>query len=186
MIAVMTKAELRREMRERLRTVGAEREEKSRAIVAAITAHPAFVHSRCIALFSPLLSEPDVELLWEGEARSFCYPRIGGEGIEFAEVQIQDHLSPAAWHARIREPLHASARIISPVEIDVILVPGLAFTRAGQRLGRGGGYYDRFLARLPESTTKLGVCFEVQIVETLPAELHDQNVDAVITERAVV
>jgi 5-formyltetrahydrofolate cyclo-ligase len=185
MIVVMTKAELRREMRERLRSIGAEREEKSRAIAGAIMAHPAFARSRRIALFSPLLSEPDVELLWKVEARGFCYPRIGGEEIEFAEVQIQDHLSPAVWHARIREPLHARARIISPAEIDLILVPGLAFTRAGQRLGRGGGFYDRFLARLSASTTKLGICFEQQIVETLPAEPHDQNVDAVITEGAV-
>ena len=80
----MTKDELRREMRRRLRTLDA-REEKSRAITEAVAAHPAFVRSGRVALFAPLPSEPDIEGLWEKGAREFCYPRIIDETIEFVD-----------------------------------------------------------------------------------------------------
>ena len=73
--------------------------------------------------------------------------------------------------------------MVDPGAVDVILVPGLAFTRAGQRLGRGGGFYDRLLARLPAVTWKIGVCFEVQISDAVPSEPHDVTVDCVMTER---
>ncbi len=182
----MTKADLRREMRQRLRALGPERDEKSRALVAAIAAHPAFLRSRHIAIFSPLPSEPDVEMLWETGRGGFCYPRIAGDEIEFVTVVDRDHLWPAAWNPQVREPASADARIVPPAKIGLLLVPGLAFTRDGQRLGRGGGFYDRFLPRLPAGATKLGICFDLQMVEALPVESHDWRVDAVVTERGLL
>ncbi len=62
--------------------------------------------------------------------------------------------------------------------IDAVLVPGVAFTKDGRRLGRGRGYYDRFLKRL-EGVYKRGVCFPYQIVEDIPTEIHDIKVDYV-------
>ena len=182
----MTKDELRREMRRRLRTLGDTRAEKSRAIVETVAAHPDFLRSDRVALFAPLPSEPDIEGLWAKGARGFCYPRVTGETIEFVNVPKLAALTPAAWNPTVREPAFEDARIISPDEIELILVPGLAFTRDGQRLGRGGGFYDRFLSRLPGSTCKLGVCFDQQIVASLPAEAHDQLVDAVATESGLI
>ncbi len=178
----MTKTELRREMRLRLRTLGATRAEKSCAITAAIAEHPAFLRGRLIALFAPLPSEPDIEGLWQKKTRGFCYPRVVGDEIEFVEVHTLDELVPSAWNSTVREPAQPGARIVPPSEIELILVPGLAFTRDGLRLGRGGGFYDRFLARLPTSAMKLGVCFDLQIVSELPTEPHDQHLPAVITE----
>jgi 5-formyltetrahydrofolate cyclo-ligase len=182
----MTKADLRREMRRRLQSLGAERAEKSRAIVAAIAAHPAFVRSEQVALFAPLPGEPDIEELWKSDPRIFHYPRVAGEQIEFVPVARRNDLVPSAWNARVREPAETVTGIIVPADIKLILVPGLAFTRDGQRLGRGGGFYDRFLAQLPAHAVKLGVCFDLQMVAELPAELHDQRVDAVITESGLV
>ena len=181
----MTKDELRREMRRRLRTLDG-RTEKSRAITEAVVAHPAFVRSARVALFAPLPSEPDIEALWEEGSRSFCYPRVVGSEIEFVEVRSLADLTPSPWHPGVREVACHEARIIVPSELGLILVPGLAFTRDGHRLGRGGGFYDRFLSRLPASTSKLGVCFDRQIVESLPAESHDQLVDAVATESGLI
>jgi 5-formyltetrahydrofolate cyclo-ligase len=177
----MTKNELRREMRRRLRTLDA-RAEKSRAITEAVAAHPAFTRSDRVALFAPLPGEPNIEGLWEKGARGFCCPRVVDGAIEFVDVRILADLTPSAWNPAVREPSFTEARIIAPAEIELILVPGLAFTRDGHRLGRGGGFYDRFLARLPASTFKLGVCFDLQIVGSLPTEAHDQRVDAVVTE----
>jgi 5-formyltetrahydrofolate cyclo-ligase len=69
---------------------------------------------------------------------------------------------------------------VSVSSIDCILVPGLAFTSCGRRLGRGGGYYDRTLAEIAPQALALGVCFSLQMVETLPAESHDQSVHYVL------
>lgn len=63
---------------------------------------------------------------------------------------------------------------------DVTIVPGLAFTRTGERLGQGGGYYDRYLAQHP-ATYKIGLCFNEQVVDTLPGDEHDILMDEVVT-----
>lgn len=181
----MTKVELRRAMRPRLIMSDAERAARSLAIAAVVAAHPAYAAADRVALFSPLASEPDVELLWREGVHRFCYPRTGAQEMEFVEVPHPDHLGAAAWHPHIREPA-SDARIVESAEIALILVPGMAFTASGHRLGRGGGYYDRFLARLPGSAVKLGVCFARQLVDDLPFELHDQRVDAVVTENGLI
>lgn len=63
---------------------------------------------------------------------------------------------------------------------DTVIVPGLGFTRDGDRLGRGGGYYDRFLSSIPDGVLTVGVCFSCQIRESLPADGHDVRVNEVM------
>jgi len=65
---------------------------------------------------------------------------------------------------------------------DVVIVPGVAFTVDGDRLGQGGGWYDRFLAELAPEVTTIGVGFELQLLERLPVEPHDVRLDHVVTE----
>ena len=177
----MTKTELRHEMRARLKTLGGARVEKTRAFVSALAQHPAFLAAKTVALFAPLPSEPDIEPLWEAATRRFCYPRVAGPLIEFVAVRHPEDLTPAAWNPLLREPA-ATAPIIAPTDLDLILVPGLAFTRDGHRLGHGGGYYDRLLAARAPRTVTIGICFDLQIVADLPCEPHDQRVDAIVTE----
>jgi len=74
---------------------------------------------------------------------------------------------------------------LHPTEVDLVLVPGLAFDRTGRRLGRGGGHYDRFLPRLRPDCRRIGLCFEGQLVDAVPVEPWDQSVDAVATESGV-
>ena len=69
---------------------------------------------------------------------------------------------------------------------DVVIVPGLAFTAAGDRLGQGGGWYDRFLADVRPGCRTIGVGFVEQIVDTLPVEVHDIRLDHVVTEAGYV
>lgn len=71
---------------------------------------------------------------------------------------------------------------VDPSWPDVVIVPGVAFTVAGDRLGQGGGWYDRFLAELPPGVTTIGVGFDLQLVERLPVEQHDVRLDHVVTE----
>ncbi len=68
--------------------------------------------------------------------------------------------------------------------LDLVIVPGVAFDRQGRRLGRGGGYFDRFLARIPASVPRVGLAFRFQVVKSLPRESHDQPVSRVITEKS--
>ncbi|MSQ66608.1 MAG: 5-formyltetrahydrofolate cyclo-ligase [Gammaproteobacteria bacterium] len=70
-------------------------------------------------------------------------------------------------------------------QVDCVLVPGLAYTPAGRRLGYGGGYYDRWLALQP-TARRIGLCFEHQLLEDLPNQPHDEVVDYVITEKRVL
>lgn len=72
--------------------------------------------------------------------------------------------------------------IADPGSIDVVIVPGLAFTAHGHRLGQGGGWYDRFLPRLRADATIVGVGFAPQIVDELPTEPHDVRMDRVVTD----
>lgn len=69
---------------------------------------------------------------------------------------------------------------VDPSWPDVIIVPGLAFTTAGQRVGQGGGWYDRFLSMIRPDSTTIGVCFEPQILESVPTEDHDIALHVVI------
>jgi len=75
---------------------------------------------------------------------------------------------------------------IDPTWPDVVVVPGLAFTTDGDRLGQGGGWYDRFLSQVRSDCTSIGVCFAEQIVDALPVEAHDVVVDHVVTDRGVL
>jgi 5-formyltetrahydrofolate cyclo-ligase len=79
---------------------------------------------------------------------------------------------------RLREPVAGEEVPLS--HIDCLIVPGLAFTKAGARLGRGGGYYDRVLASIDSNTVTVGVCFEFQVLEALPVESHDLSVQRVL------
>ncbi len=79
-------------------------------------------------------------------------------------------------------PELAAASTVPLSAVDLLLVPAVAFTRAGARLGRGGGFYDRLLAQKGPGTKAWGVCFEMQIVEAIPCEPHDREVDAIVTE----
>jgi 5-formyltetrahydrofolate cyclo-ligase len=79
----------------------------------------------------------------------------------------------------LRSP-RAPVEIIDLDRLDVVLVPGVAFTTTGHRLGRGGGYYDRLLGELPDRVRRVGVCHALQVVPTLPVEPHDARIDDLI------
>ena len=101
-------------------------------------------------------------------------PRIEGEEMNFYD--ISEGLEKGSFD--IMEP--TSNTPIEPSEIDVMIVPGVAFTRQGARLGRGKGFYDKYLSHSGFRAYTIGVCFPCQIVESLPTEPHDKTLDKVI------
>ena len=98
-------------------------------------------------------------------------PRWNGETYELAVLKGLDEAHLRQGPMGILEPVEAE--IVSPVEVEVWLVPGLAFTRNGKRLGYGGGWYDRLLAAAPKGSLKLCIAHAFQVVDDLPSEAHD-------------
>ena len=92
-------------------------------------------------------------------------------------------LTPGPWG--IREPDPRRCPPVRPGDVDLVLVPGVAFDAGGGRLGYGGGYYDRLLGTCAEATTLVAAAFEVQMVERVPMGPGDRRVDLVVTERGV-
>lgn len=86
----------------------------------------------------------------------------------------------------ILAPLEEYERIISPEIIDLVLVPGLAFNRKGYRVGYGGGYYDSFFARMKRPAIKIGICFDMQLIEKAPVGYYDVPVDYILTENEFI
>lgn len=91
-----------------------------------------------------------------------------------------DDLEPGAYG--IPEPKSSRIRPFSPENLDLVMVPGVAFDPQGNRLGYGGGYYDRFFPLLKKSTPLVGLAFELQVVPEVPVEQWDRRIDMLVTE----
>ena len=110
---------------------------------------------------------------------------LRGSDLGIARVRNLDADLAPGWRG-VREPAPAQRRPARVDRVDVFVVPGVGFDRAGARLGYGGGHFDRLLARAGPNATLIGVGFAVQIVDELPLEPHDVRVDYVITEAGVI
>ena len=124
-------------------------------------------------------------LLLRGQ-RVVC-PRVLGRG-RLAHLEVTEIDSLVEGPMGLREPDAGRADPVDLAEVDVMLVPALAFDRRGIRLGYGGGYYDRAITELRARghATTIGVGFEAQLVDELPREAHDQPVDLVVTETRTI
>lgn len=111
---------------------------------------------------------------WNGRKRFFL-PRVNGVNLDILPYD-ESRLELGSFH--IEEP--TGNDLVDPSEIDLIVVPAVAYDRRGNRLGRGKGFYDRLLAEA--RATKIGVGYEFQLVDDLPAEPHDVPMDYVITQ----
>lgn len=137
-----------------------------------------------VMLYAPLADELDVRPLTDqllAQNVRICLPRVNWDRshIEPALITDPDRDLEPGERGVARPRRHAPAVPLD--ELQVVVVPGLGFDRVGGRLGRGGGFYDRFLARLPAGVAKLGICFDEQIIPLVPMETHDARVDALAT-----
>lgn len=86
----------------------------------------------------------------------------------------------------ILEPKQERIIPVSPKVIDLILVPGVAFDKRGYRIGYGAGYYDRFLSSLNHKFTAIGLSYEIQLIDELPYDKHDWQLDYIVTEKRII
>lgn len=145
-----------------------------------IEAHPHFQQAQGVLLFSPLPDEPDISalILRHAGSKKIFLPRVTGSStMEACRLEDEADLHVGAFH--ILEPQGPPLQCCTI--IDLVIVPGMAFDAEGFRLGRGRGYYDRFLSRPDMSQAyKLGICFPIQDLTSLPHDEWDARMDEVI------
>jgi 5,10-methenyltetrahydrofolate synthetase len=180
------KAEIRREvLAARDALTAASRADLSARIGAKLLALDDWRRASCVLAYMSFGSEFDTGALLEdlhASGRRICLPRLDRETrslkIHYVE-NLGDDLQSGVWG--IREPRVGSPRA-ELAQIDLVLVPGVAFSPACGRLGYGAGYYDRLIASLPVRPPLLAAAFELQIRGEIPMLPHDQHVDVVVTE----
>ena len=137
--------------------------------------------------FAPLGSEPDISDFLEKKRDQGCrilLPRPALEAGALDAVPLDGPISELRRDAMgVRVP--SEGHPIPLEEVEFVLVPGVMFDTWGQRLGRGGGYYDRLLARLPNARL-VGICFDCCIGDRVPVEPHDRCVDLIVTENRTI
>lgn len=156
-------------------------------IAALLLAEPAVQSARRIALYAALADEVPSRPLFDalvalGKPRLF--PRVSEKrALAFAVVADWSELRLGRYG--VLEP-PVQAEVIRPEEGDLVLVPGVAFDRTGNRLGRGQGFYDRaFPASALRPPLLIGVAYQIQLVESVPHAETDRRVDGVVTELAL-
>lgn len=192
------KAALRSEMLRRRAELGpVAAAAASAAIAARVLALPEWRRAATVMLYVPIAHEVDCRPLIEAAlaaGKRLALPRVRSRpdaaGVlrpqrphAMDAVVIRNYpgdLRPGVM--RILEP--AAGEVLDPAEIDFIGAPGLAFDAYGRRLGYGGGFYDRFLA-VASRADVVGLCFQAQWIDAVPAGPEDRRVHAVVTEEGV-
>jgi len=117
--------------------------------------------------------------------RTVYYPRLDLTRDRLRLVRVFDSSELRSGAYGIREPIGCDTLEARALEDALICVPGLGFSPSGQRLGRGGGHYDRLIAQMGPAVITIGLAYSFQLLERLPQHPHDQRLHYVITESAV-
>ena len=172
----MDKNTLRKEIRSRKKSYTQEQLlKKSEPILRKLESHPLFQNANRIMLYASLPDE--VQTLdfidkWQ-KMKTIILPTVIGDDIIPVQSSENSIMQEGDFH--ILEPQNAPYT----GSIDLIVVPGMAFDKQGSRLGRGKGFYDRFLVKHPNTPT-IGLCFDFQLVDFIPKEPHDITIGEII------
>ena len=174
------KKEIRKEVRRRIKLIDEEqRMVTSKQIFDYIASQDLFAEARCIALFAAMGDEVPTQYAlrgWLAMGKHLVVPRVEGDVMCFYDYS-PERMQVGAFG--IEEPM---GDVECPAEaIDLIIVPARAFTRRGERLGRGGGFYDKYMSLSDFRAVKYGVAFACQVFDSLPVDPHDIPVDGVFT-----
>lgn len=176
-----SKKALRRTIKAQTATLSAEQRERQASLVGSYLRDKIrLMGNPTVALFSPLSDELPLDIAALSKLCRVVLPKVDATAdiplMEFYPYST-DSLSVGAYG--ISEPTSQSP--ILPEDIDLAIIPGVAFTLEGYRLGRGKGFYDCYLSRSGFRAETIGVCFDHQLLDTLPVEPHDRRVKKVVT-----
>ena len=183
------KAEIRRQAHAN-RNQQPNKDELSRQVCATFMALPEYAAARTVLFYVDVRSEvrtrhslPDA--LTSG--KRIVVPYCVNNELELFLLEDMDELSVGAY--KILEPRQelrdVPGKLVAPAELDLVMVPGVAFDRAGGRMGHGFGYYDKLLQHARKETPLIALAFECQFFPEIPTQAHDIFMDRIITESAV-
>jgi 5-formyltetrahydrofolate cyclo-ligase len=183
------KAELRSLARRRRRELP-DKDLRSRQIWEWLRAMPGYAAAAAVMLYldfgDEVRTRPFLPDLWR-EGKQTLVPYC--EGLDLRLFRLEDPGELAAGTLGILEPRQElrgrGDRRAEPAELDLVLLPGVAFDRSGRRLGQGRGYYDRFLPRVRPAAPLVALAFDCQVFDRVPALPHDVPVDRIVTESGV-
>lgn len=169
------KAEIRKTVREKMR--GFVDDGISAQLCARLIKTPEWQQAKKVLLYAPLEGEVDVLPLLKKQGKDFYFPSIQGDELHIRKISHESDFQ--ASHFGIREPKdHCEFGACD--QLDLVIVPGLAFDEKGGRLGRGKGFYDRFLSSLSQKTHTVALAFPFQMFPKIPMEAHDVRINRVI------
>jgi 5-formyltetrahydrofolate cyclo-ligase len=183
----VNKQAARRTLRDRLAAMGdAERHAKSVSACRFVVSSPEFDAARCVMLFLSTPSEVDTAAIalrcWQ-DGKQVVVPKVSWDQRRMLPVEISSLKDGLTTTGPVREPV--AGKPVPLDLIDFVLVPGLGFTATGFRIGRGMGFYDRFLAQPEFFGRSCGLAFEDQVVETLPVLDHDVPLSMLVTDTGI-
>ena len=180
---------LRQEVLARRRSLSAEENKAfSEKIAARLLALDAYRKARTIFAFASMADEVQLYGFIESAlaaGKSIAVPLVTGKGsMEAVRVRTLADLVPGDFGILT---VRAAGRVLLPPEsLDLVLVPGAAFSREGARLGLGAGFYDRFLSERAPAAHRIAVAFSCQITATVPVEPHDMMMQQIVTEKEII
>ena len=190
----MTKAEIRKQIAEKFQSLENKMgggsasfqtlEKLSVEVVKKFQGLELFQRAKTVGVYIPLPDEVDITPLFQCletncvGAQKFYIPAFDQDAGLYRLAEYSADLKKGKFG--ILEPANP---VFAPEEIDLILEPGVAFDRSGNRIGRGGGFYDRLLPQY--RAVRAGICFDFQCLESVPAEPHDCKMDLVVTESRI-
>jgi len=178
----MKKAALRQQMLVRRRGLDSQiYESLSLQAQQSLLCTECFRSARRLALYSPIDNEVGTEIIFAAATRAgkqVFYPKVSGSELQFFVVDALEELAPGRFN--VMEPTSLCG--VAPEDLDLIVLPGVAFDLDGRRLGYGKGFYDRFLALTTPECVTIGLGFDLQLQEALPEEMHDRKVCFLATE----
>ena len=178
--------ELRKEIKKKLLEQSRQdRDDKSRLIIEKVTALPIFLKAKTLYCFVSMPQEVDTELLIDrafSQGKHVIVPKadLANKQLHWYEIRSRSR-DLREGVLGIHEPNPHTARLFSG-EPDCIFVPGVVFDKKNNRIGRGAGFYDRYLSTIPPYVRKIGLAFSFQVVSEFPLNPHDVGLDEVITD----
>lgn len=175
---------VRKHMRAALKAMDAQAADKSRRACEALIALDEFRRARVVMLYLKIPNETDADAIamaaWENN-KTVLVPKVVWEDRQMRAMEIRSlHDGLIETLQGLREP--PEGEYWPPEQIDFVVVPALAFDRTGNRLGRGGGFYDRFLSSPGMHAVLCGLAFSEQVLADVPVHAHDHPVDILVTD----
>ena len=162
------------------------RQRASNRMMTVFCALPDFKEPRKVLCYASMADEVQIRPLmekWLSLGVTVALPHITGKG-QMEAVSFTDFDSLVEGEYGILTPDLEKGEIIPPDELDLIIVPGIAYDTRGERLGMGGGFYDAYLARATKAK-RIALAFSCQLVAKIPMEAHDVLVHKIITEQGI-